>query len=273
MHPMNAGPARPKKRIPKWLTVTLGVFGVLFVLGAIFGKAPDKPAPVAAAAQPATSATPTTTATTTTPAAVTYTVTSVTDGATLEVTGGDGTHKTVHVFGIVPPVAGSGCYAAETLAWATAELAGKGVVLGTETAQGVVVTLTGGGDYATSALKMGYVKYAISAASTALQAAESNARQAVAGLWGAPCNGVIDVPAPAPAAPVQPVAPPATKAAPQPQPPPVQTTEEPAPEPAPDVYYKNCKEAKAAGAAPLYVGEPGYRPALDADHDGVACES
>lgn len=39
-----------------------------------------------------------------------------------------------------------------------------------------------------------------------------------------------------------------------------------------DVYYANCAEARAAGAAPLYVGEPGYRPRLDRDGDGVACE-
>jgi hypothetical protein len=38
------------------------------------------------------------------------------------------------------------------------------------------------------------------------------------------------------------------------------------------VYYANCTEAWDAGAAPLYVGDPGYRPALDRDKDGVACE-
>jgi len=37
-------------------------------------------------------------------------------------------------------------------------------------------------------------------------------------------------------------------------------------------YYKSCAEARAAGAAPLYVGQPGYRAGLDGDHDGVACE-
>jgi len=39
-----------------------------------------------------------------------------------------------------------------------------------------------------------------------------------------------------------------------------------------NVYYANCSEARAAGAAPLYSGEPGYRSALDRDNDGVACE-
>jgi hypothetical protein len=37
-------------------------------------------------------------------------------------------------------------------------------------------------------------------------------------------------------------------------------------------YYANCTAAKAAGAAPLYAGSAGYRPALDRDSDGVACE-
>lgn len=39
-----------------------------------------------------------------------------------------------------------------------------------------------------------------------------------------------------------------------------------------DVYYKNCTAARAAGAAPIYQGQPGYRAALDRDRDGVACE-
>ncbi|WP_236022527.1 excalibur calcium-binding domain-containing protein [Bifidobacterium phasiani] len=37
-------------------------------------------------------------------------------------------------------------------------------------------------------------------------------------------------------------------------------------------YYKNCAAARAAGAAPLYRGDPGYRSKLDADGDGIACE-
>lgn len=38
------------------------------------------------------------------------------------------------------------------------------------------------------------------------------------------------------------------------------------------VHYGSCAAARAAGAAPLYVGEPGYRSGLDRDGDGVACE-
>lgn len=37
-------------------------------------------------------------------------------------------------------------------------------------------------------------------------------------------------------------------------------------------YFRNCKEAWAAGAAPLYRGQPGYRPEMDGDGDGIACE-
>jgi len=40
----------------------------------------------------------------------------------------------------------------------------------------------------------------------------------------------------------------------------------------PSVYYRSCAEAKTAGAAPLHRGQPGYRPELDRDGDGVACE-
>ena len=36
--------------------------------------------------------------------------------------------------------------------------------------------------------------------------------------------------------------------------------------------YRNCREARAAGAAPLYRGQPGYGSHLDRDGDGVACE-
>ena len=37
-------------------------------------------------------------------------------------------------------------------------------------------------------------------------------------------------------------------------------------------FYANCKEAKAAGAAPMYKGDPGYRSELDRDKDGIACD-
>ncbi len=39
-----------------------------------------------------------------------------------------------------------------------------------------------------------------------------------------------------------------------------------------DVCYPNCAAARAAGAAPLYRGDPGYRSDMDGDGDGIACE-
>jgi endonuclease YncB( thermonuclease family) len=44
------------------------------------------------------------------------------------------------------------------------------------------------------------------------------------------------------------------------------------PPPPGGAYYANCTAVRAAGAAPLYSWQPGYRPALDGDSDGVACE-
>ena len=48
-----------------------------------------------------------------------------------------------------------------------------------------------------------------------------------------------------------------------------ETTPEPEPQ---KESYANCKAAKAAGAAPLYRGDPGYSEDLDRDGDGIACE-
>lgn len=38
------------------------------------------------------------------------------------------------------------------------------------------------------------------------------------------------------------------------------------------VYYSGCRDVRAAGKAPLYAGQPGYRPGMDGDGDGIACE-
>lgn len=36
--------------------------------------------------------------------------------------------------------------------------------------------------------------------------------------------------------------------------------------------YRNCAAARAAGAAPVRRGEPGYGTHLDRDNDGIGCE-
>ena len=38
------------------------------------------------------------------------------------------------------------------------------------------------------------------------------------------------------------------------------------------VFFRNCKEAHAAGYSNMSRGTPGYREELDRDHDGIACE-
>lgn len=37
-------------------------------------------------------------------------------------------------------------------------------------------------------------------------------------------------------------------------------------------YFRNCSHARAAGAAPVRRGDPGYASHLDRDGDGVGCE-
>ena len=73
--------------------------------------------------------------------------------------------------------------------------------------------------------------------------------------------------------PVAPVAPvPAVEAAPvapaAPAPAPAPLVQAPAPAP----YYQNCSAVRAAGAAPIRVGQPGFQSKFDRDGDGVGCE-
>ncbi|WP_372494495.1 excalibur calcium-binding domain-containing protein [Mycobacterium colombiense] len=41
----------------------------------------------------------------------------------------------------------------------------------------------------------------------------------------------------------------------------------------PRVFYKNCDEAHKDGRWNIPADDPAYRPALDKDHDGIACAS
>lgn len=86
--------------------------------------------------------------------------------------------------------------------------------------------------------------------------------------FAAPAPAPVVEPEPEPEPVVEPVAV-------QPEPAPA----EPAPAPAPveqapveTVYYENCAAVRAAGAAPIYAGQPGYSKKLDRDGDGVGCE-
>ena len=46
----------------------------------------------------------------------------------------------------------------------------------------------------------------------------------------------------------------------------------PPPEVRLELYFRSCDEARAAGYKNIRRGEPGYRPGLDRDNDGIACE-
>ncbi len=89
----------------------------------------------------------------------------------------------------------------------------------------------------------------------AIAAAEREARDARRGLWGPPCNGATSAADTVPAAT-------------QPRP----FFEPAAPPPSSSIYYPNCAAARAAGAAPILAGQPGYHSGLDGDGDGIACE-
>lgn len=77
---------------------------------------------------------------------------------------------------------------------------------------------------------------------------------------GASAPGPVPAPVPAPAPAPAPV--PAPAPAPVPVAPPVGAA----------VTYANCAAVRAAGAAPLHRGAPGYSSKLDRDGDGIACE-
>ncbi|MCV2491616.1 DUF1524 domain-containing protein [Geodermatophilus sp. YIM 151500] len=75
------------------------------------------------------------------------------------------------------------------------------------------------------------------------------------------------------AAPPEPAAAPA--AAPTPAPGPASVPEPaaaPVPAPPGGASYRNCDAVRAAGAAPIRVGDPGWRASFDRDGDGVGCE-
>lgn len=219
----------------------------LLMVSAISSCGTEAPARLAASASSTATTTTTSTTPTTTPPPVT--VASIVDGRTVILSNG----TNVLLSGLAQPGA---CWAASSVEFATKTLVGKAVKV-----VGAQLLLADGQNYAVLAAGQGVARVA-SGADAALQAAMAAAKQASLGFWGPSCGGLDVKPAPQPVAP-QPVVPQPVVPQPQPEPAP------PAPAPA---YYANCAAAKAAGAAPLYRGQPGYRSALDRDNDGVACE-
>ncbi|WP_321575446.1 GmrSD restriction endonuclease domain-containing protein [Oerskovia douganii] len=102
------------------------------------------------------------------------------------------------------------------------------------------------------------------------------AAQAALEPAGDPVVPVVPVPVPAPGPdPVVVLPDPAPVVVPDPVPVPPAPAPAPAPEPEPapvDVYYQNCDAVRAAGAAPIVDGDPGFQRKFDRDGDGVGCE-
>ena len=64
-----------------------------------------------------------------------------------------------------------------------------------------------------------------------------------------------------------PAAPPAAAPPPAPKPAPAPLVQPPS-----NVFYQNCAAVRAAGAAPIRSGDPGFQSKFDRDGDGIGCE-
>ena len=208
-----------------------------------------------------------------------YQVTSITDGDTIKVQLGD-TIETIRFIGMDTPETKDPrkpvqCFGKEASSRMQHYVQSKKVRLESDPSQGDrdkygrllrYVYGEDGQNIAYEMIKGGYAheytyrlpyKY-----QSQFQTAEKQARGSSAGLWSsATCSGETNQqhpPAPAPA----------PQPAPKPQPA-AQPRQSPQ---ASSVYYKNCTAARAAGAAPVYAGQPGYGVHLDRDRDGIGCE-
>lgn len=219
------------------------------------------------------------------PVAATAVVLNVVDGDTIDIRDDVRGRLRVRVLGIDSPETKKpgytvGCWGPEATEFARTEMLGRQVALVLDPTQDrtdrygrtlAYLVRADNWDYSVEAARAGAARsYVYGGApvsrSSAITAAEREARDAKRGLWGPPCDGetasrpatvtsgsTATLPSPSIAAP------PST-----PPPPPASTT---------SVYYKNCDAARAAGAAPIRVGQPGYRTGLDRDGDGTACDS
>lgn len=138
----------------------------------------------------------------------------------------------------------------------------------------VAICRVGDIDLSDAVVRMGYAA-ALPHFTPAYVPAEADARARKAGIWAGTFEQPADYRKAHPRAPEGP----RTEARPEPR-----TMSRPASRPAPQhaparaasrsaaVFFRNCRDAWAAGLAPMRIGEPGYRPGLDGDSDGVACE-
>lgn len=221
------------------------------------------------------------------------TVTGIVDGDTVDVTTAEGLVR-VRVLGVdSPEVHGAvECGGPDASAFATQTLLGKPVELLSDPTQERIddhgralrYVVQAGVNYSEAIADHGLAKSYIYGgvpvqAHPQILAAENRAKAARRGIWG----GVVSCQNPQPPAAlgfVQPRTQP--QQAPQPAPQTVQPRTPKAPHvpmPAPkpksesgSIFYKNCAAARAAGAAPVHRGEPGYASHLDRDGDGTGCD-
>lgn len=205
-------------------------------------------------------------AATPTPPAVT--VSQVSDGDTVKLSDG----RTIRLLGIDTPERGD-CGYREATWFANRTLLSKSVTVTPDPTQdatdrfGRTLAYLGvdGQDYSVAAARAGWARSYVYGGKPVqkeeeIAAAEAVARRQQTGIWGPLC---VPVPAPAPTPTSAPS--PAPQSQPDPAP-------RPTPAPAPAVYYPNCDAVRAAGAAPIRAGQPGYSRKLDRDGDGVGCE-
>lgn len=209
-------------------------------------------------------------------------VVSVVDSDTLKVTI-DGKVESVRLVGINTPEYRE-CYANEATAALKGLVAGQKVRLERDTRQGDrdrykrllrFVFLEDGTHVNQKLIEGGYAYESLYSRTphkyhASFVAAQSTAKAGGLGLWGVnTCNGKRTKPAAVEVTPAP--EPPAVTPSPQYTAPQPEAVAAPAPSVS-DVYYANCTAVRAAGAAPIYPGQPGFRQAFDRDNDGIGCE-
>ena len=219
------------------------------------------------------------------PVAATALVLEIVDGDTIDIRDDNRGRLRVRVLGIDTPETKKpgytvGCWGPEATEFAKSTMLGQRVALVTDPTQDrtdrfgrtlAYLVRADGWDYSVEAARAGaahsYVYGGVPVSRyDAIAAAEREARDALRGLWGPPCNGDTTS-----SSTTASESPPATAPAPFLAPPPPAAM--PAAPPPASAYYGDCDAARAAGAAPIRVGQPGYRKGLDRDGDGTACDN
>ncbi|MGW6449028.1 excalibur calcium-binding domain-containing protein [Lentzea sp. NPDC055074] len=227
-----------------------GVVLVLLTAGCAAQVQQSRPVAVEKPAED-TPVTASSTSATVPPAQLGISVASIVDGRSVMLSDG----SKAEVSGLAQP---GPCWADAAAGFAKAMLLNQQVRYDRTTG---ALSLTDGTDYALLALGNGAGR-TTGTPTPGQREAEGAAQRVPMGLWGTPCGGKDALET-------------TTTPPPPPPPPPVATTttKPPAPPKPKPVFYASCDDARRAGAAPLYWGQPGYRVELDENRNGIACES